>query len=207
MGRKKKYHTEEERKEAHRIASQKYKKNNRDKIKQYYQEHKEEIAEWGKRYRKENKKEVFLRKQQYYQEHKEEIAEKQKQYYQEHKEKHAELGKKYRQEHKEELAEYMKQYLQTPIGRATMLYNAYCRHDKNANRGECTLTPEWIVDNIFTQKCHWCPETDWRELGCDRIDNSLPHTPDNVIPCCERCNKKRGRKTYDEYKKALTEQI
>ena len=26
MGRKKKYHTEEERKEAHRIASQKYKK-------------------------------------------------------------------------------------------------------------------------------------------------------------------------------------
>ena len=84
-----------------------------------------------------------------------------------------------------------------------MLYNAYCRHDKNAGRGECTLTAQWIVDNIFTQKCHWCPETDWTKIGCDRIDNSLPHTPDNVIPCCERCNKNRGRKTYEEYKKAL----
>lgn len=91
------------------------------------------------------------------------------------------------------------------MGRAFSLLSSYQQNDKDHNRGECTLTAQWIVDNIFTQKCHWCPETDWREMGCDRIDNSLPHTPDNVIPCCKACNKNRGTMTYDEFKKQMPE--
>lgn len=113
----------------------------------------------------------------------------------------------YYQEHKEEIDEYQKQYQKqyskTPMGRASNLLSTYQQKDKKYNRGECTLTAEWIVENIFTQKCHWCPETDWTKIGCDRIVNSLPHTPDNVIPCCEACNKKRNRKTYDEFLKLM----
>lgn len=123
----------------------------------------------------------------------------QKQYYQEHKEEKAEYDKKYNQEHKEEKAEYYKQYLSTPMGRAKNLACSYRQADKDANRGECTLTTQWIIDNIFTKPCHWCGETDWHKLGCDRIYNDKPHTPDNVNPCCEDCNKKRGKRTYEEF--------
>ena len=83
------------------------------------------------------------------------------------------------------------------------LVNNYKWADINANRGECTLTAKWIVYNIFPKPCHWCGETDWHKLGCDRIDNDKPHTPDNVNPCCEECNKKRGTKTYDEFLKVI----
>ena len=135
----------------------------------------------------------------YYREHKEVILEQKKQYNKEHKEEKTEYNKQYNKEHKEEKTKYNKQYRQTQMGRANILVSNYKRHDKDANRGECTLTPEWIIDNIFTSKCHWCGETDWNELGCDRIDNDKPHTPDNVNPCCDKCNKKRGNKTYEEF--------
>lgn len=160
-------------------------------------------------------KECFIRhKKQYYQDNREDIAEKQKQYYQGHKEERAEYmkqyrkdnrekilerKKQYRQEHKEERAEYQKQYRSTPMGRALYLVDAYKWKDKKYNRGECTLTAQWIIDNIFASKCHWCGETDWHKLGCDRIYNDKPHTPDNVNPCCEECNSKRGTKTYGEF--------
>lgn len=103
------------------------------------------------------------------------------------------------QKHKEKRTEYSKQYMgQTPMGRAHNLLTSYKQSDKKHNRGECTLTAKWIVDNIFTKKCAHCEKTGWDKMGCNRIDNSLPHTPDNVEPCCEECNKKlpgRSKKT------------
>lgn len=178
--------------------------------KQYNKERKEEILEYAKQYYQGNKEKKSEYNKQYRQEHKEEIAEHNKQYYKDNKEAILEQHKQYQQEHKEEINEYFKQYYQdnkenykqyyqTPMGRASTLVSAYRQEDKKYNRGECTLTPEWIIDNIFTQPCHWCKKTDWHKIGCDRIDNSLPHTPDNVNPCCEECNKKRGRRTYEEF--------
>lgn len=122
-----------------------------------------------------------------------------KQYRQEHIQKAIEYAKQYRQNNKEYYKEYDKKYRSTPMGRASYLVGGYRKSDKDANRGECTLTAKWIIDNIFTSKCHWCDETDWNKLGCDRIDNDKPHTPDNVNPCCDDCNKKRGKKTYEEF--------
>ena len=46
----------------------------------------------------------------------------------------------------------------------------------------------WIVENIFTHKCAHCDESDWRKIGCNRIDNDLPHIKSNVEPCCKKCN-------------------
>lgn len=116
-----------------------------------------------------------------------------KKYYQTHKEEF----KKYYQEHKAEIAEH----LNTKIGRASNLLGGYKKADKFYNRGECTLTPEWIAENIFTKPCVHCGETDWHKIGCNRLDNSKPHTPDNVEPCCHKCNiqlgvEERKRKVY-----------
>ena len=190
---KRKYLTEEERKEARR-----------EYMRQYRQTHGKELAENNKRYYQEHKEEYALKHKQYHQKHREEICERVKQWNKEHKEERAEYQKQWKEENKDKLTKYHRQHRQTPIGRANYLLQSYKKADKDKGRGECTIpNAQWIVENIFTQKCHWCPETDWREMGCDRINNSLPHTPDNVIPCCERCNKDRGRKTYDEFKKSL----
>lgn len=153
---------------------------------------KEERKEYDRqRYLKKRDK-LLEHSNQYRQEHKEYF----KQYYQNNKDKLLEQQKKYRNEHKE----YFKQYNQTPIGRAANILNQYKIADEKHKRGECDLTPKWIVDNIFSQPCHYCKKRNWHKIGCDRIDNSKPHTMDNVVPCCEECNKKRGTKSYEEFK-------
>lgn len=85
-------------------------------------------------------------------------------------------------------------YINNPIERASDLISAYNQSDKKYNRGRGNLTAKWIVENIFTQPCPHCGETDWHNIGCNRIDNSKPHTMDNVEPCCKVCNKKLSRK-------------
>ena len=131
----------------------------------------------------------------YYQKNKDKIAA----YYQANKDKTAAYNVVYYQANKERLLKQMAAYSKTTMGRASKLVNTYRQSDKQYNRDECTLTAQWIVDNIFSQPCHYCGESDWTKLGCDRIDNSLPHTPDNVVPCCTECNKKRGLMDYDKF--------
>ena len=86
--------------------------------------------------------------------------------------------------------EYYANYYLTPKGRANNLVSRYETQDKRHNKGECTLTPQWIIENILSKPCAHCGETDWHKIGCNRLDNSLPHTPDNVEPCCWECNNK-----------------
>ena len=126
-----------------------------------------------------------------------------KKYAEKHKEELFEYRQQYKKEHKEEISEYQKKYRKTPYGRAYYLITAYKRDDKKNNRDKCTLTPQWVIDNIFSKPCHYCGETDWTKLGCDRIDNSKPHTPDNVVPCCYSCNCKKGVKKYEDYLKEI----
>lgn len=147
---------------------------------------------------------------QYYLKNKSKLVEKAKKWAKENKEKRKNICKKwdennpdykreYRENHKEELKEYDRQYNLTKVGRGNKLATAYKESDKLYNRGECTITGKWIVDNIFTSKCHYCGEDDWHKLGCDRIDNSKPHTEDNVVCCCSNCNTKRMHKDYNEF--------
>lgn len=100
--------------------------------------------------------------------------------------------KEWHQKNKEKIRnkknEYQKEWRKTQVGRATSLLSAYRQADKREGRGECTLTAQWIVDNIFTHSCAHCEESDWHNIGCNRINNDLPHTPDNVEPCCLKCN-------------------
>ena len=160
MGRPKKYFTEEERKAAKRESNKRWDEKNPEKIKEYKRRWKEKNPDYGK------------------------------QWYQDNKEKCHEQKRQYRQDNKEEIAEWNKQYYQTPIGRAYSLLNSYRQSDKAYGRGECTLTAQWIIDNIFTKPCAHCGKTGWDVIGCNRLDNSLPHTMDNVEPCCLECNVK-----------------
>lgn len=96
--------------------------------------------------------------------------------------------------HTKQKTEYMRHYRHTPMGRANMLLQGYNRIDKEKNREKGNLTAQWIVDNIFNKPCAHCGETDWTKLGCNRLDNSKPHTIENVEPCCWECGKRQPRK-------------
>lgn len=202
---KQKYFTEEERKQAAREwqrryreknlekcreSSRNYNKNHTDKIEEYYKAHREELLKY---------------KSEWYKNNKEEQLQKCKEYREHNREKIAANKKKYYQDNRDVFLKKSSEYNSTKEGRSKKLLRTYKRNDKNANRGECTLTAEWIVENIFSKPCHYCGESDWTKIGCDRIDNSKPHTPDNVVPCCARCNNKRGTKEYNEFIKIIKE--
>lgn len=165
----------------------------------YTEEQKEKRKEYYKKWYQKNKKDFLEKNKEYRKKYKEENREKileyNKKYYQDNKDKKSE----YFQDNKLKRTEYQRQYNKTPYGRAYALQRSYRHNDEKYNRGECTITAQWIIENIFTSKCYYCGKTDWHELGCDRIDNSKPHTPDNVVCCCKDCNSKRGKKEFEEY--------
>lgn len=92
------------------------------------------------------------------------------------------------EERKQRKADYQRRYRKTKMGRAINILQRYKQSDAETGRGECTLTAQWIVENIFTKPCSHCGKTGWNIIGCNRLDNSKPHTPDNVEPCCKECN-------------------
>lgn len=170
-----------------------------EKKKQYYQDNKDKLAEYKEQYYQEHKEQIAEYNKQHYQENKE----KWKQYCQEHKEGITEYQKQYRQENKDKFAEYHKQYRQTQTGRANYLYSTYMTADRNANRQFTAppITSSYIVDRIFTSTCTYCGESDWSKLGCDRIDNNLPHQEGNVVCCCGKCNVERNNMSVEEFMK------
>lgn len=94
-----------------------------------------------------------------------------------------------------------KKWLHTPIGRASTLLNSYNHKDEKQNRGKGNLTSKWIVEHIFSQPCAHCGKIGWDVIGCNRLNNDLPHTKDNVEPCCKECNDRlhnieRSKKVY-----------
>lgn len=156
----------------------------------YHSEEERKAAkrERQRRWAKENPNYAF----EYRKKNKDKIQKKHKEWIENHPEYESEYRSKYQPE-----------YRSTKKGRAKHLLSLYKEKDKKYNRGECTLTSDWIVENIFTKSCHYCGETDWKKLGCDRLDNSKPHTADNVVCSCAECNVKKCRYSYDEYMKLI----
>lgn len=97
--------------------------------------------------------------------------------------------------------ECVKSFSKTPIGRAYKLVSSYNRADKKHCRGKGNLTAKWVVENIFTKPCAHCGKEGWDVIGCNRLDNSKPHTKDNVEPCCKKCNLKLAAKDSAMYQK------
>lgn len=189
MARQRKYQTEEEKKAARREYDAKRYQKNKEKVLQrvaeYYKNNREKKLEYQTAYYKENRENILEYHTEYYQTNKEKIAE-------------------YQSQWKKNNPEYNAEYRATKIGRANTLLSGYRREDKDKNRGECTISGKWISENIFDgQTCRYCGESDWTKLGVDRKDSSLPHTPDNCVPCCKYCNDKKGTTPYTQYMRMI----
>ena len=130
---------------------------------------------------------------QYYLKNRERLLAKQNEYYKNNKDIH----KDYYKRNKERIIDYQKEYQveydKTQMARANSLLCAYNQADIKRNRGKGDLTAQWIVENIFTKPCAHCGKVGWNVIGCNRLDNSKPHTMDNVEPCCYECNIKLSK--------------
>lgn len=94
--------------------------------------------------------------------------------------------RKYRLKNKESIKIKSKNYYIN--NREKMLISTYYKNDKLKNLN-CDLTEEWLKENITNKECYYCGDT--KNLGCDRIDNTIGHTKNNCIPCCPICNRVR----------------
>lgn len=95
--------------------------------------------------------------------------------------------------------ECCKEQHHNPTYRAKALLCNYNRIDTRSGRGKGDLTAQWIIDNIFSKPCAHCGKIGWDVIGCNRLDNSKPHTMDNVEPCCKDCNTKLAAEERQKY--------
>lgn len=89
-----------------------------------------------------------------------------------------------------------REYYYRPDKKAKSRLNSYKGHDKKKGL-ECTMTEEFLFD-LLQKPCTYCG---FPCSGADRLDNSLPHTNENCVPCCFECNMARSDKfTVEEMK-------
>lgn len=181
MGTTKKRFIELHGEEAWEIESQKRNK----KAQEYRDSHKDELKNYFKKH---------------YKEHRLDKIDYAKNYYSDNKDLCLERFKLYSNNHRQEINTYKKDLRKTKLGRASNMVWQYKYDDKISGRGECDLTSDWVMKNIFDSSCIYCGDSDWTHLGCDRIDNSLPHTKDNCVCSCGLCNMERAdRFTVSEF--------
>lgn len=182
---------EEERKKRNAVQAR-YRENNpekcREAAKRYYANNAEHYREKSNNWRKNNP---------------EKTRESRKKSYTKNADKRRKESKEWRTNHPEEYKLRKRNYEKTQKGKAGKLVMKYNRDDK-VKRGLNTsnnINSKFILENIFTSSCIYCGDNDWTHLGCDRIDNTKPHTPENCVPCCFICNVDRGdRYTVEEFK-------
>lgn len=193
--------TTEKRKEYNRQYYLRNKERLLQKQKEYNDTHREEINERQRQYNRTHKES----QKKWYEENKEKLRGWYKDYYEKNKERIQEYNhlyyKDYYDKNKDKKAEYRKQRYETKEGRAQALYQSYKKYDRNKGLQGFNLSSEYIATHIFNSSCVYCGESDWHKLGCDRIDNTKAHTPENVVCACASCNAQRSDKwTVEEFK-------
>lgn len=197
------------RKNRERILNQSndYYKNNKEKVKvklkEYRENNRDKILEQQRKWCEKNRDKLkiydYNRKKKYREENRDKYLEQQRKWRENNRDKTRKSQKQYYDNNKEKARQYKK----TKMGRADRLLCGYNRSDRNRGLDiSNNVNSKWIVNNIFSgQKCVYCGDSDWTHLGCDRIDNNKPHTPENCVPCCFVCNTDRADKfTVEEFK-------
>lgn len=155
-------------------------------------------------YCKECQKQYF---KQWKAEHAEDRKQYDKQYYAEHSEARKQYFKQYFKQYYADNAEakkqYMKQYYATIEGYARQIRINNLIADRKYGRIAADEDPlpslEYYIWALQQPDFYDGEQYHWSEMGLDRIDNSKPHTLDNVVPCSTKNNKRRQKMNFEEF--------
>lgn len=184
------------------------------------EEKKKKKAEYDKIYRAKNKEKQRKQKHEWYLLHKKEKQEYDADYRKTHVEERKKVKAAWNKKNKAQQSAYNKEFYNTIPGMAARRRNHYLADDKEKGFNTAqTITAEWIAENILTASCIYCHDAEPYHLGCDRIDESKGHTPDNVVCACPVCNWERSlqkmsveefieyRKTHPRLKKTMDDKL
>ncbi len=186
--------------------NKRYREENKSKLiayyRDYYQKNLAKVSAKGEAYRKKNGDKIREYQSKYRAEHSESKKVYLRRYRQDNREELKEKQKQYRDNNREYLTKKSREAYWSEPERARQLVYRYSLNDseKGFDTSE-NITREWLVEHIFNSSCVYCGDSDWSHLGCDRIDNNKPHTPDNCVCSCGICNLERQEKrmTMEEF--------
>ena len=115
------------------------------------------------------------------------------------------IGTDLRRLHTKSCGCYQQEQRELPEGRASFnqLHYQY-RRNAVVRDYRWSLTKEYF-EELTKQNCYYCgalPAQKYRQVnsngwyiynGIDRVDNSEGYVPSNVVPCCIKCNKMKGK--------------
>lgn len=112
-------------------------------------------------------------------------------------------NKQWRAEHKEEKAAYDAERRATLDGHAYTIRQGNLKEDRK--RGRCGKDEDplpsldYYIWALQQRDFYDGNQYHWSEMGLDRIDNSKPHTIDNVVPCSAKNNRRRQKMPFEEF--------
>ena len=99
--------------------------------------------------------------------------------------------------------QYFKQWYTTIEGYARIIRWANLQADRMYGRCGKDEDPlpsiEQYIELLQQRDYYDGKQYHWSEMGLDRIDNSKPHTIDNVVPCTTEHNRQRHTKSFEEF--------
>lgn len=127
-----------------------------------------------------------------------------KQYHKQNRETRLKRMKQYNAEHKDEKNVYNKQYKSTEYGYASNVRSCNLYADRKYGRigtDEDPLPPLEYYIKKFSEGIDFYDgkKYPFNELGFDRIDNSKPHTIENIVCCTTKHNIQRCKMPFDVF--------
>lgn len=111
--------------------------------------------------------------------------------------------KEYNADNADERKQYFKQLYSTIEGYARMIRWTNLQNDRKYGRiskDEDPLPPlEQYIELLQQPDYYDGKQYSFNEMGLDRVDNSKPHTLDNVVPCTTEHNKQRHTMPFEEF--------
>lgn len=108
--------------------------------------------------------------------------------------------------HSEKRRDQKQKKLRTKYNQAVCFIMSPKELARNGHRKEWHITFSEYAELLKDGKCFYCKEKlSPAGSSLDRINNSRGYYPDNVVPCCGRCNKMRGdHVSHTEFKAMMT---
>jgi hypothetical protein len=77
--------------------------------------------------------------------------------------------------------------------------NVYNRYQRGATRRNFVFELSFEEFNeLINKSCHYCGDTP-KQIGIDRVDNTLGYTSNNVVSCCTECNFMKHTMNYQTF--------